>query len=129
MSVKINNLFFLFIMTCIMYGFGSVYYDEGLAASVYLIVSLVLGIMIIFSQGFYDPETYEFFRKNAFIILALHLATYFISKDEPIVLAITLTLGKAVFGVCFFWIILFFHHTRNNGNNGMNSNKRRLRRT
>jgi hypothetical protein len=112
-----------------MYGFGSVYYDEGLASTVYFIVSLVLGIMIIFSEGFYAIETYEFFRKNAAIFLVLHLATYFISQDDPIVKAITLPLGKAVFVACFFWLILWFHHIRNNGNNGINSNNRRLRRT
>jgi hypothetical protein len=121
MSTKINNLFFSFILVCFLYGIGYVYWDESLTSTIFFIVSLVLGIMIILSKGFYNLDTYSFFRKHALIILILHLMTFFVNREDPLTKVFCLALDKAMFGSCFFWLILWFHHLRNNINNGMNS--------
>lgn len=114
MRTRINNLFFLFVLVCILYGIGFVYWNENLSSIVFLGVTSILVFLIISSKDFYEIETYEFFRENAFIILMLNLSLFFMNKEYNPVKAAYLALNKATFGVCFFWFLLWFNQLRKN---------------
>ena len=127
MGKRINNCYFMYILTCFLYGFGYVLWDTKLSLILYFVVASIFAILIIFSKGFYDLETYRFFRKNAFIFILMNLATAIVSNDSSMYKVFCLGVDQSATGTFLFWIILWFYHMFNGLNNLGNNQKLRRR--
>lgn len=126
MNTKINNLYFLLILSCFLHAIGYMYWDQMISSTIFFVVSLVAGNIILFSKELNEDETREFFRKNAFIFLCLNLITFYINQEQLALKALCLAINNATFVACFFWLITWLSRIGNNRNN--NTTNRQLRR-
>ncbi len=116
---KINNLFFFYLLSCIGFGVGNVYWNERYTHYIFIAVSMLIGLFMFFSKYFYTRESYEFFRKQVFFTSLIFLFSIFVRSDKNIYKVINLAIFNAYLGAFMLWI--FTIRYRSGGNNKGNN--------
>jgi len=112
---KINNLFFLFLLSCIEYGIGNVYWNKNYTHIISMIVAMFIGLSLLFSKHFYTKESYDFFRKQTFFTSLIFLICTFINSNRNLYKIIDESFFTAFIGAFMLWISTMRYRT--NGNN------------
>ena len=84
---KINNLFFFYVLSCIGFGVGSVYWDKDYARYIFMGISMLIGLFMFFSKYFYTKESHDFFESRCSLH---HLFPSFVSLFTAIEMPIKL---------------------------------------
>lgn len=112
---KINNLFFLYLLSCIGFGVGNVYWDENYTRYIFIGVSMLIGLFMFFSKYLYTKESHDFFRKQVFFTSLISLICVFVHSNRNVYKVIDLGFYNALFGAVMLWI--FTMRYRSGGNN------------
>lgn len=108
---RINNLFFYYVILCIGFGIGNIYWNEDYTNYIFIGASSLIGVFIIFSKYLYTKESHEFFRSQLFSILLLSLLCMFIQSDKNVYKIIDAAVSKMLFGAFIFWAFSIGHHS------------------
>jgi hypothetical protein len=118
---KINNLFFIFLLSCIGFGIGNVYWNKDYTQIIFMGVSSLIGMLIIFSKYFYSKEAHDFFRKQVFFTSLISLLCVIVHSNRNIFKVIDLTFDNALIGALLLWI--FTMKYRSNEDNKKKDNE------
>ena len=75
---KINNLFFFYVLDCIGFGVGSVYWDEKYTHYIFIGVSMLIGLFMFFSKYFYTRNLMNSFGSKVFFTSLISLICIFV---------------------------------------------------
>jgi hypothetical protein len=111
---KINNLFFFYVLICIGFGVGNVYWNERYTHYIFIGISMLIGLFMFFSKYFYTKESYEFFRKQVFLTSLIFLFSIFVRSDSNIYKVIDLSIFNAYIGALMLWIFTIKYRSGEN---------------
>jgi len=111
---KINNLFFFYVLSCIGFGVGNVYWNERYTHYIFIGISMLIGLFMFFSKYFYTKESYEFFRKQVFLTSLIFLFSIFVRSDSNIYKVIDLSIFNAYIGDLMLWIFTIKYRSGEN---------------
>ena len=112
--VRINNLFFVYVLVCIGYGFGCTYLDEKNSTLLFIGISTLIVACLVFSKKFYTLESHRFFFKQAFMTTLITIFCGFINSESPVYKVIDIAFYHAWIGSMTFWIFTIFQRRDDN---------------
>ena len=122
--VRINNLFFLYLLVCIGLGIGQTYWKVEASTYLFIGVSTLLVALLIFSKDFYTKEAHFFFLKQAFMTTIITIFCGLISSQSRVFRTIDIAFNHAWIGAVTFWIFTIFRRKdRGESNNRKNFNQ------
>lgn len=122
--VRINNLFFLYLLVCIGLGIGQTYWEVKTSTYLFIGFSTLLVALLIFSKDFYTKEAHFFFLKQAFMTTVITILCGLISSQSQVFKAIDIAFNHAWIAAMTFWIFTIFHRRdRDERNNRRNFNQ------
>ena len=108
---KINNLFFCYVILCIGFGVGNVYWNEDLTNYIFVSISSLIMVFLFFSKDFYTNESHQFFWKQLLSISVLSLLCIFVQSEKNIYKIIDLAVSKMFLGAILLWIFSINYHS------------------
>lgn len=120
---RINNLFFLYTLVCIGLGIGQAYWDAENSMYIFIGVSTLIVMMLVFSEKFYTKESHFFFFKQAFVTTAITLFCGLITSQSRIFKTIDVAFNHTWIGAVTFWIFTMFHRRDRSNRRNFNQNQ------
>jgi hypothetical protein len=118
---KINNLFFFYLLSCIGFGVGNVYWNENYTRYIFIGVSMLIGLFMFCSKYFYTKESHDFFRKQVFFTSLISLICIFVHSNRNAYKVIDLGFYNALIGSLMLWIFTMRYRSGGNDTKGDNT--------
>ena len=115
---KINNLFFFYVLSCIGFGVGNVYWDKDYTRYIFMGISMLIGLFMFFSKYFYTKESHDFFQKQTFFTSLISLICIFVHSDRNVYKVIDLGFYNAFLGAVMLWVFTMKYRSGSNNTNG-----------
>jgi len=120
---RINNLYFLYTLVCIGLGIGQTYWDAKNSMFIFMGVSTLIVMMLVFSEKFYTKESYLFFFTQAFKTTGITILCGVLTSQSPVFKTIDIAFNHAWIGAMTFWIFTMFHRRDRGSGKNLNQNK------
>ncbi len=123
--VRINNLFFIYVLVCLGFGLGRTYWNENYSQYLFIGVSTLIVGFLTFSKKFYTKESHRFFFKQAFMTTLITILCGFITSESRAFKALDIAFYHVWLGALTFWVftIFQFRDNRDERNNQGNLNQ------
>lgn len=120
---RITNLFFLYFLACMGYGFADVYFESRSASYFFLAVGFVISLLTLRSEKYRSKEAHEFYRKQVFWTNLISIICFLVGLRTKAFIAFHVGILVAAFVAFVFWLSTLFYRKDDD------ENQLRMRRT